>query len=237
MENMLISEGMIVRSADGEKLGKVVSREDRGFIVEKGFFFPKDYFVREEDVAGLQDGEIHLRLTADMLREAGSRPGDRETAAGAGDREIRGGEQRPAASMAGASQDVRIPVTEEELVAEKRARQAGEVKVRKEVHTEHRNIDVPVTKEEVHVERVPASGDARPGDSAFQQGTVSVPVHEEEVEIRKRPVVREEVRVSKSARQEERRAEGDVRKESVDVQREGDVSDAEWDKTRREPEE
>jgi hypothetical protein len=37
------------------------------------------------------------------------------------------------------------------------------------------------------------------------------PVREEEVEIRKRPVVREEVRVAKTSRQEERRASEDVR--------------------------
>jgi uncharacterized protein (TIGR02271 family) len=216
MQDFQISEGMAVRSSDGEKLGKIVAREADGFVVEKGFFFPKDCFVRADDVVGVSDGEVQLRSTAASLRDAS---------------ELRGGDAAGAGSMAGSSEEVRVPVAEEELVAERRAREAGQVKVHeagqvkvhKDVHTERRHLDVPVTREEVHVERTPASGEARPGDATFQEGTVTVPVREEEVEIRKRPVVREEVRVSKTARREERRADADVRKESVDVERGGDL--------------
>ena len=50
-----------------------------------------------------------------------------------------------------------------------------------------------------------------------------MPVREEEVEIHKRPVVKEEVRVSKTPRREERRAEGEIRREDVKIDKEGDV--------------
>ena len=62
-------------------------------------------------------------------------------------------------------------------------------------------------REEVHVERVPASASAKDtdlGPDAFKERTVTVPVREEEVEVTKRPRVREEVRVSKSANVHER---------------------------------
>jgi uncharacterized protein (TIGR02271 family) len=212
MANVRIDEGMTVRSVDGEKLGKVVAREASGFVVEKGFFFPKDFFVRNEEIEDVAGDEVRLRSTAAVLREGAG--GERRAEPPDGGR-----------SMTGASEEVRVPVAEEELVAEKRTRQAGEVRVHKDVRTEHRSIDVPVTKEEVRVERVPASGEARPGDATFQEGTVSVPVREEEVEVRKRPVVREEVRVSKTGKREERRADAEVRKESVDIEREGDVTE------------
>jgi uncharacterized protein (TIGR02271 family) len=92
------------------------------------------------------------------------------------------------------------------------------------VQTERKQISVPVTREEVHVERVPAGArEVRPGEATFQEGEISVPVREEEVEIRKRPVVREEVRVSKTARQEQRVASGEVRKETADIEEEGSV--------------
>ncbi len=42
---------------------------------------------------------------------------------------------------------------EEELEARKQRVETGEVKVRKEVHTEHKTMDVPVQREEVVVER------------------------------------------------------------------------------------
>jgi len=91
------------------------------------------------------------------------------------------------------------------------------------VITENREVAVPVTREEVRVERVPVEGNRPAGDAAFQEGTVSVSVsmREEEVEIRKRPMVKEEVRVSRSRRHEERRAE--VRREEARIDEQGEL--------------
>jgi uncharacterized protein (TIGR02271 family) len=215
---------MTVRSTDGEKLGKVIACEADRFFIEKGFFFPKDYLARYEDVVTVSGDDVLLRQSGAELRgEAAGGP------AAAPESEERAG------IAAGTTEQVSVPIAEEELSAEKRVRQAGEVSVRKTVATERRDVSVPVTKEEVHVERVPAGAEAGPGDAAFREQTVSVPVREEEVEIRKRPVVREEVRVSKTAHQEERRASADVRREDVDVEKGGDVEPER--PGRREPEE
>ncbi len=216
MDTRGVRQDMAVRSADGEKLGKVVECGQDRFIVEKGFFFPKDYTARYDEVAEIRDGEVLLRDSAGALRER----------SGSG---VGGGVDQTEMGT-GATEQVSVPVAEEELTAEKRARQAGEVTIHKDVTTERRQITVPVTKEEVHVERVPAGEDAKPGDAAFQRGTISVPVREEEVEIHKRPVVREQVKVSKTAHPEERVAEADVRKEKVDVEEGGDLG-----RTREEP--
>ncbi|MGC3997519.1 MAG: DUF2382 domain-containing protein [Anaeromyxobacter sp.] len=240
MDTRGVREGMTVHSADGEKLGKVIECGSADFVIEKGFFFPKDYLVRYEQVGAVEGDDVRLAIPAGTLREAG------ETGLGAASvGGLSSGEgastmdrlrEGTAAGLGATSQDeTRIPVAEEELVAEKREREAGRVQVRKEVVTEQKQLTVPVTREEVHVERVPAEG--QPADAAaFQQGTVSVPVREEEVEIRKRPVVREEVRVSRARRQEERRADADVRREEVHVEKEGDIREADEDLTRRDPE-
>lgn len=229
-----IREGMTVRSSDGEKLGKVIRCDQDAFIIEKGFFFPKDYIVRY-DQASVRGDEVLLALDASSLREAGDaeRSGRETRASGmgtqvgtyaTGESGAAYGGGRESRLGHGASEEVRVPVAEEELVAETHERQAGEVRVRKDVVTEHEQIDVPVTREEVHVERVPVEdGGARGAEARFEKDEVRVPVREEEVEIRKRPVVREEVRISKTARREERRADADVRREKVDVEKEGDV--------------
>ncbi len=253
MDTREIREGMTVRSSDGQKLGKVIRCGADEFIIEKGFFFPKDYVARYEQ-ASVSGDEVMLSLPASSLREAGGRDdvrareessggmgthlgtyaggesgiGDEgRIGAGGGGRAVSEGEGERGGRLAqGTSEEVRVPVAEEELVAEKRQREAGEVKVHKDVTTEHRQIDVPVTREEVHVERVPVEGgEARGGEARFEKGDVRVPVREEEVEIRKRPVVKEEVRISKTARQQERRVEGDVRREDVRVEKEGDVEE------------
>jgi uncharacterized protein (TIGR02271 family) len=203
---------MTVRSADGEKLGKIVACEAERFFIEKGFFFPKDYLARYDDVSQVRGDEVLLRRSGAELR---GEAGERATA------EARSAER--AGIAAGTTEQVNVPVVEEELSAEKRTRQAGEVEVHKTVSTERREVSVPVTKEEVRVERVPAGAEARPDEATFRDETVSVPVREEEVEIHKRPVVREQVRISKTSRQEEQRASGDVRREDVDVEKGGDA--------------
>lgn len=206
-----ITEGMTVFSSDGEKLGKVSSFDDATFTIEKGFFFPKDYLARYEDIADVTGDEIRLAIAKDAflrLRESG--------AYGHGY-----GATRDVARSGG--EDIRMPVVEEELDVVKRERDAGSVRLRKDVVTETKHVDVPVTREEVRVERVPATERREPlaGERAFEKDSVSVPIHEEEVEIRKRPVVKEEVRLRKERVTEQRAAEADLRKEQVDVEGEG----------------
>jgi uncharacterized protein (TIGR02271 family) len=244
-----VREGMVVYSADGEKLGKVFQCEAESFIIEKGFFFPKDYIARYEDVATVNGDEI--RLTSGKDAFAGERFGrDEHTIApgsdtyGYGTTENRAGaftggrDERWSAQRTSGTEDVRVPITEEELDVTKRERQAGEVRLKKEVVTEHKRVDVPVMKERVRVERVPASErTAAPGEAAFQKDTISVPIHEEEIEVTKRPVVKEELRVRKERQVEQRAAEAEIRKERVDVEGDGTPtirSDDDFGGTKRE---
>ena len=55
-----INEGMVVRSSDGKKLGRVLGCKEGSFIVEKGFFFATDYVARYDDVADISGDEIRL---------------------------------------------------------------------------------------------------------------------------------------------------------------------------------
>jgi uncharacterized protein (TIGR02271 family) len=119
----------------------------------------------------------------------------------------------------------RIREHEEELGAQKTARQAGEVQVSKDVIEEHQTLDVPVTREEVRVRRVPASGDASADDATFNEGeTVRIPVMKEDVEVTKRPRVTGEVEIDKVARQDTEQVGDTVRKERVNVQSQGDTN-------------
>jgi uncharacterized protein (TIGR02271 family) len=115
-----------------------------------------------------------------------------------------------------------VQVKEEELEARKQPVETGEVKVRKEVHTEHKSMDVPVQREEVVVERHAPTG--RGATSDIKEGEeIRVPVTEEQVAVEKKPVVKEEVTVGKRVVQDTERVGGEVRKEDVRVEREGDV--------------
>jgi len=111
---------------------------------------------------------------------------------------------------------------EERLRARKENVQTGEVTLRKEMTVEHKNIEVPVRKEEVIVERRPASGTASAAD--LKEGEViRVPVSEEQVHVEKTPVVTEEVSVKKRVVEDKKTVGADVRKENVKVDPKGDV--------------
>ena len=114
-----------------------------------------------------------------------------------------------------------IQLREEELIAHKRMREAGHVTVEKDIVTEHRTMDVPVTREEAYVERRPV--ERRPSDQPIgtDRERLDVTVREEQVDVQKRPVVYEEVEVGKRTTQETRRVEADVRREVADVEHTG----------------
>ena len=73
---------------------------------------------------------------------------------------------------------------------------AGEVRIRKEVTTTMQTIEVPVTHEELVVERVPVSGE-QVGNANFQSEEMRIPLSQEQVNVEKQAVVREEVHIGK----------------------------------------
>ncbi|MBL8793537.1 MAG: YsnF/AvaK domain-containing protein [Planctomycetia bacterium] len=117
--------------------------------------------------------------------------------------------------------DRTIQLREEQLQATKTPVKKGEVKVRKEVVTEHQTIDVPVEREEVVIERRPVS--RRAANADFRAEEVRIPVSGEQVRADKRTVVKEEVSVGKRKVQDTEKVSGAVRKENLRVEESGKV--------------
>jgi uncharacterized protein (TIGR02271 family) len=117
---------------------------------------------------------------------------------------------------------IRVPVSEEELVVGKRQVQAGEVDVRKTVETEHVQRPVTRMREEVEVERrpIPEGQEAQAAD--LKGDEIRVPLMEEEVVVEKRPVTKEEVVIRKRAVEDTENVEADVRRERVDISKQGE---------------
>lgn len=121
-----------------------------------------------------------------------------------------------------ASDEGTLELREEELRVQKTPVETGEVRVRKEVTTEHKTLDVPVQREEVVIERHPASGLASSSDIRSGE-EVRIPIMEEKIQVDKQAVVKEEVTVGKRTVSDTERVSGDVRKESVRVEKKGDA--------------
>jgi uncharacterized protein (TIGR02271 family) len=117
----------------------------------------------------------------------------------------------------------RLELREEELRANKEQVQAGEVRLRKEVVEEKKTIEVPVSREEVVVERRPVTG-RTPSDSDITEGEeIRIPVMEEEVRVEKTPVVKEEVTASKRRVEETKKVSDTVRREEARMEETGDA--------------
>jgi uncharacterized protein (TIGR02271 family) len=111
---------------------------------------------------------------------------------------------------------------EEELKVGTREREAGAVRVRKRVRTDHERIVVPRKRVEVTVERVPVeeqaiSAEGGTAEPEIREGEIVVPVIEEEIVVEKRPVIKEEIRIRKEVVEDTEIVEEDVRREEVEV--------------------
>jgi uncharacterized protein (TIGR02271 family) len=116
----------------------------------------------------------------------------------------------------------RLQLHEEQLRVYKQSVQTGEVRLGKEVVTEQKTINVPVTHEEVYVERRPVSGQV--SETPIGEGeTIRMPVSEEQVTVSKQTVETGEVALGKRQVQETQQVADTVRREEARIEREGQV--------------
>jgi hypothetical protein len=65
---------MVVRGSDGKKMGRVLSRTQGGFVVEKGFFLVTDYETRYDDVADISGDTIQLSRPREAFAHGAPQP-------------------------------------------------------------------------------------------------------------------------------------------------------------------
>ncbi len=115
-------------------------------------------------------------------------------------------------------EDIRVPVMEEELLVSKTQQEEGRVRLHKEVVEERQTLNVPVSREEAHIERVAVSGNVPADANAFTERDISVPLMGEEVVTAKRAHVVEEVRLRKDQVTQTEQVTDSVRKERVVIE-------------------
>ncbi|MEZ4564504.1 MAG: PRC and DUF2382 domain-containing protein [Thermomicrobiales bacterium] len=218
-----------VYGSDGDKVGTVASVQPTYLVVEKGFFFPTDYYIPFSAITRTGDGRVTLNVSRDTALHSGWETVPLPAASVADTdvvTEIVGGSPGWQAGAAGRAEgyvatsedEIVIPVREEELTATVRETAAGAVRIEKHVIAEDRVLDVPVTDERVRVERrvVDRAVDAT-DTGAFEEIVIEVPLTAEQVELHKQARVAEEVVVHKDAVKHTEHVRGTVRHEEVDV--------------------
>lgn len=106
---------------------------------------------------------------------------------------------------------------EEQLVITKTAHEVGAVRARKVVEARPVKEVVQRSTEHADVERAGPNEDDSGRIETLEDGSISIPIFEEEVVVSKRTVVRERIVIRKGEVPEARRVEAELRRERVEV--------------------
>ena len=217
--------------------------------VSTGLFGTKSNFVPLAGASS--DGEdVRAQVTKDQVKDAPSVEADGELSeqeeqrlfehynvpyTGAGSTTAQGtpenGPQTPAYDDAdrgtvghdtsGPTTDDAMTRSEEELHVGTRQREAGRARLRKYVVTENVTTTVPVSHEEVRIEREPIT-DANRGDAldgpAISEEEHEVVLHADEVVVGKETVAKERVRLDTETVTEDQQVAEEVRKERIEME-------------------
>ena len=238
MDSTQIMAGDEVYGSDGDKVGTVAEVQPTYIVVEKGFFFPTDYYIPMSAIASVANGQVVLNVAKDAALHSGwdtvpdAVPmGTTGTETFVTDVDRSNTDQtvdvdRVTAARVSEDDEIRIPVMEEELTATVRPQEAGAVRIQKDVVSEERTLEVPVTEERIRVERRVVDRAATSADAgAFEETVIDVPLRTETVDVQKQARVAEEVIVSKEAVQRTERVTDTVRKEEVFVDEDATLID------------
>jgi uncharacterized protein (TIGR02271 family) len=121
-----------------------------------------------------------------------------------------------AKTTADADQDIQLRA--ERLVINKQRIQHGEARVRKEIVTEMKSIDVPVSHEELVIERHAISDDVTTSNAPIADQTIRIPLTEEKVNVSKETFVIEEVEVGRRRVEDVQHISDIVRHEELRVE-------------------
>ena len=116
-----------------------------------------------------------------------------------------------------------VLLSEERLDVGTERVETGRVRARKQVDLEHVKQSVDRGVEHADVDRMPvAEGDSGQVET-LEDGSLSIPVFEEQLVVEKRLVVRERIIVRKHTVYEQHVVEADLRRERLEVQTDGDI--------------
>jgi uncharacterized protein (TIGR02271 family) len=170
---------------------------------------------------GPQAGGAHDRQPS-QRQAAGRQPGTRQGADhGRGTQTGLGGEKQPGPGRPQHGAGESMTRSEEELRVGTERVESGKVRLVKHVVTEQQQIQVPVSHEEVRIEREPLTGKDR---AAAERGTgigeeqQEMTLHAEKPVVHKETVAKERVRMSKEKVTDTETVSGTVRKEQIDIE-------------------
>jgi uncharacterized protein (TIGR02271 family) len=202
-----------VRTLDNQGMGKVVAvPNDEDSIIISSQSGTEQYKIPRSSVSGFNGAEVLLNETAYKIMSSSYRVDNAGVYEAKPSNIITEGHQQQE------KEESTVPVMEERLNVSKRT-STTQYTITKEPVTEKKTLEVPVTHEELIVEKRPP----KESSSSSAQGPVNskteikVPLMREEVEVTKEPFVKEEVVVKKKSIAETRTVSDTVTSERINI--------------------
>jgi uncharacterized protein (TIGR02271 family) len=219
------------RGSEDEDLGEVQETGQDYILVQKGMINKEKFYI-PKNMAESYDGNV-LRFNISK-EEAKSRymrdspPTIKEYSSSYRDADVTHEEEDK--SNVSQETDTRVPLIEERLNVSKEE-STDEATLTKEPVTETKTIEIPLTHEEVTIEKRPPSDRKYTSiscESPVESKTeIKIPLKKEEVEVTKQPYVKEEVVVKKKPVTKTQQVTEEVKSERVNIPDEKNIRQVE----------
>ncbi|MFL6321553.1 MAG: YsnF/AvaK domain-containing protein [Nitrososphaeraceae archaeon] len=196
------------RGSGDEDLGEVQEAGQDYVLVQRGMINKEKFYIPKDQVESYDGSVLRFRISEEDAKSRFLRDSPPPSSSSATANE--------GLTAARKAEETTVPLTEERLDASKRE-STREATITKEPITETKTVEVPVTHEEISVERRPATGSTTAERPVQSKTETKVPLKQEEVQVTKQPYVKEEVSVKKKPVTETRRVTDKVTTEKVKV--------------------
>ena len=194
------------RGMDDEDFGEVQDVQDNYVLVQKGIINKEKFYIPKDQAESYDGDVLKFRFSKEELTKYQNEPSSTTS-----NEEISSdtAEERE-------TNEESIPLTEERLDVSKKS-QENQATITKKPVTETKTVEVPLTREEVSIERRPASGQTEAQSPIQSEQDIKIPLKKEEAEVTKTPYVKEEAVVKKKAFTDTKEITEDVTSEELDT--------------------
>jgi uncharacterized protein (TIGR02271 family) len=204
------------RGINDEDLGEVQEVQGNYILVQKGMINREKFYIPKDQAESYDGDVLRFRFSEQDLSQF-----QREPPNIYGENSMQ--EQKTSqATKTETEQEENIPLTEERLDVSKRIEE-NQATITKKPIKETKTVEVPLTREEVSIERSPSSDGGSGNKETEAQSPliqspqeIKIPLKKEEAEVTKKPYVKE-VAVKKKAKTNKKKVTKDVTSEKLDT--------------------
>jgi uncharacterized protein (TIGR02271 family) len=206
------------RGKNDEDLGEVQEVGDTYILVQKGLINKEKFYIPQNEVESYNGDILRFRLSEEDIKSKYLQDSPPLLSSAHSTNGIEENQTKQEESESN-----HVPLIEENLNISKREVTYKEATLIKEPVTEMKTVEVPVTHEELIVERRPPTEATTSQDELKSPVTtkeeIKIPLKKEEIEVRKEPYVKEEIVIKKRRVAETKTITEEVKSESYNNER------------------